>query len=827
MERMHSLLRRQMISHFGSLDSIPSGWEKMINSINEAYWQMDMDREMPERSLELSSQELLQTNSEMRAVFQAFPDLLFRTDSDGTILDYQNSGWTNLWFSQGQVVGKHIHDIFPASVGEKFSEAINQVQKTRSLVSVEYSVPGPDRESFYEARLLPLLESQIVIIIRDITIRKYAEEALLASEERYSSLFDGVPVGLYRSTPAGQLLEANLAFVHMLNYPDRQSLLMVNTTNLYLHPEVREHWQALIKREDVVHDFETQFYRYDGSIIWVRNNGRAVKDSTGQVLCYEGILEDITNHKLMEEEVRESEQRLYDIINFLPDATFAVDHDGKVIAWNRAIEEMTGVLAEDTIGKGNYEYALPFYGIRRPILIDLVFRTNEEIEKEYLFVKKEGDVLLAEADVPLKGENHILWGKAGPLYNSKGYVVGAIESIRDITSRIEMEAELLKSQKLESIGILAGGIAHDFNNLLAAIIGYIDLAKLQLHPNDKVHENLERAEKSCRQASELTKRLITFSKGGEPLRKVVNIDELIRESCDIALRSSNVQCRLSLPDDLWPVLVDEGQIKQVVHGLVMNAKEAMPDGGIIAINAKNRKVTEVDGLSLEEGTYVRWSVTDHGIGIPRENLSRIFDPYFTTKNRESTKGMGLGLAICYSIIKRHDGLIAVSSEPGLGTTFTIYLPAAVSQDVVHADDEAYRAGQAISEGVSVSKGNILFMDDEAFIRDMMENILSQLGYSVKVAADSDEAISLYTGAEGSDHPFTLAILDLTVREGMGGEFVIRKLLQINPGIRAIVVSGYTDDHILTNYRKYGFKGALTKPFSIEKLKEVLNEALSS
>ncbi|MCX5855026.1 MAG: response regulator [Deltaproteobacteria bacterium] len=287
-----------------------------------------------------------------------------------------------------------------------------------------------------------------------------------------------------------------------------------------------------------------------------------------------------------------------------------------------------------------------------------------------------------------------------------GYVLKPFET-KDLQVAVElalykhgMEAELLKARKLESVGILAGGIAHDFNNLLAVIMGYINLAKTQLKPEDDIYQNMEMAEKSCLQASELTKRLITFSRGGAPLRKATSLAGLLRGSVDRTLLGSDIRCNLSLPDDLWPVFIDEGQMKQVIHHLVMNAREAMPDGGLITISAENSKVTEREGFPLKEGTYVQCSFKDHGIGIPGENLSRIFDPYFTTKDRYSTKGMGLGLAICYSIIKSHDGLITAASEPGSGAAFTIYLPAAAPQSGVPAVRKGDATGNSIEEGIS-------------------------------------------------------------------------------------------------------------------------------
>jgi PAS domain S-box-containing protein len=563
--------------------------------------------------------------------------------------------------------------------------------------------------------------------------------------------------------------------------------------------------------------------------------------------------------------LRESERRLADIIDFLPDATFAIDRDGTVIAWNRAMEEITGIKAESILGKGDYEYSLPFYGTRRPILVDLAFRFNDEIEKKYHFVKREGDVLLAEAHVPVKDEYRELWGKAGPLYDSRGNVVGAIESIRDITERkqaeeelrqyrghleklveertielkganeklrqemadrIKMEEELLRAHKLESVGILAGGIAHDFNNLLAAIMGYVELAKSCVHPGDVVYQTLARAEKSCLRASELTKQLITFSKGGAPLRRWMSLPELLRDLCDRDLRGSNIRCDLSLPNNLWPVFADEGQLRQVVHHLLQNAMEAMPEGGVITVRALNRTVSEYDELPLKDGRYVAWSVEDHGVGITEENLTKVFDPYFTTKDRYDTKGMGLGLAICYSVIKRHKGLITVVSEPGSRTSFTIYLPAAIPEGAAEAVAKGDTDRRDIVEGATVRKGRILVMDDEKIVRDLMKLMLDQLGYDVEIAKDGDEAIALYKNAKELSQPFAMVILNLTIRGGMGGEFAIKKLLQIDPHVKAIAVSGYIDDHVLMNFREHGFKGAISKPFTLEKLGNVLDNARS-
>jgi CheY-like chemotaxis protein len=372
-----------------------------------------------------------------------------------------------------------------------------------------------------------------------------------------------------------------------------------------------------------------------------------------------------------------------------------------------------------------------------------------------------------------------------------------------------MEEELLRVEKLESIGILAGGIAHDFNNILTAILANIALAKM--HPNavDQSFERLVKAEKAALRAKDLTQQLLTFSKGGTPIKKTVSIAELIKESTSFALRGSNVRCEFSILDDLWPVEVDEGQMSQVINNLIINADQAMPEGGIIKVSAENMTVGAEEVLPLREGKYVKISIDDQGIGIPEEHLQKIFDPYFTAKQ----KGSGLGLATTYSIIKRHDGYITVDSKLGVGTTFYIYLPASEKELLTKKDTE---------EIPLVGKGKILVMDDEEMIRDAGGGILSHLGYEVEFARDGAEAIEIYKQAKESDQPFDVVIIDLTIPGAMGGKEAIQKLLVIDPEIKAIVSSGYSNGSIITDFKQYGFSAILPKPYEVKELSKTLH-----
>ncbi len=377
----------------------------------------------------------------------------------------------------------------------------------------------------------------------------------------------------------------------------------------------------------------------------------------------------------------------------------------------------------------------------------------------------------------------------------------------------QLGEERQKIEKLESIGTLAGGIAHDFNNILTGIMGNIGLAKRHVQPKSKAGERLVEAEKASLRARDLTQQLLTFARGGAPIKKLVSIAELIQDSTTFALRGSNVRCEFSLVDDLWSAEIDEGQINQVITNLVINADEAMPEGGILNIGAKNRVVKTRSALPLPEGNYVEITIEDHGVGISKEHLSKIFDPYFTTKQ----KGSGLGLSSAYSIVKNHSGYITARSKLGVGTTFHIYLPA--SEKPIPVEKEA------VAETAVAGKGRILVMDDEEVIRQLLESELTDVGYEVELTVDGAEAIEQYRKAKESGQPFDAVILDLTVPGGLGGKDVIRKLLEIAPDVKAIVSSGYSTDPIMADFKDYGFRGVVAKPYKMEQLEKTLRSLL--
>jgi signal transduction histidine kinase/ActR/RegA family two-component response regulator len=394
--------------------------------------------------------------------------------------------------------------------------------------------------------------------------------------------------------------------------------------------------------------------------------------------------------------------------------------------------------------------------------------------------------------------------------DSQGRTVRTYGVNQDITERKRMEEELLKAQKLESVGILAGGIAHDFNNILTAIIGNISLAKHLVTPEDEIFDLLNEAEMASTRAQGLTKQLLTFAKGGTPIKETASIKDIIKESTTFTLRGSKSICEFFITQDIWPVEVDVGQFNQVINNIMINATQAMPLGGIIKVAVGNLIIDEKDNLPIKPGRYIGISITDQGIGIAEEYLSKIFDPYFTTKQ----KGSGLGLATSYSIIKRHYGHITVESRLGVGTTFHIYLPA--SEKAI-PEKEEFR--------LIKGQGRILVMDDEAPLRRTVGKMLERLGYEAEFAKDGNEAIDMVKKGKEVKKPYDAVILDLTIPGGMGGKECITKLLEIEPGIKAIVSSGYSEDPVLANFQEYGFKGVMPKPFAALSLSKVLHDVL--
>ena len=512
----------------------------------------------------------------------------------------------------------------------------------------------------------------------------------------------------------------------------------------------------------------------------------------------------LQERKLAEEKLRQSEAKYSTILEQMDEAYYEVDSKGNYTFFNDALCRQLGYSREELRGL-NYKVYIPPEERRRVIeAYSAVFNTGLPIIRlPVVNIKKDATRIFVEASI-------------FPIRNEKGEITGLRGISLDITVRKRLEEEQQRVEKLESVGLLAGGIAHDFNNILTAILGNISLASMEAAPGSEICESLEKAEKASLRAKDLTGQLLTFSKGGAPIKTLASVPELLKDTAGFALRGSNVKCQFSIPDDLWHAEIDEGQVSQVMHNLVINAQQSMIAGGDIDVYAENMVLTQGRSLGmslpLKKGNYIRIAVTDHGSGIPVEHMARIFDPFFTTKQQ----GSGLGLATSFSIARNHGGHLSVESEVGSGSTFYLYLPASTQTSAPKQDKK--------EQVKPVGKARILVMDDEEGVRDVAGRMLKHIGYEdIEFAADGAAAIKLYKAAMASGNPFSAVILDLTIPGGMGGKETVKQLLKIDPGVKAIVSSGYADESAMAEYRGYGFSGMAAKPYTFDKLRQALFE----
>jgi PAS domain S-box-containing protein len=506
----------------------------------------------------------------------------------------------------------------------------------------------------------------------------------------------------------------------------------------------------------------------------------------------------IKERELMQETVRESEERYRRLFESNPHPMWVFDMETfSFLAVNDATVHHYGFSREEFL-------EMSLEDIRPPEDVPRLINTLSELGPGMIHsgvwkhCKKDGTII----DVEIVS-HPIIFGQ-----RKARFVLAT-----DITERRKLEEELVRTQKLESLGTLAGGLAHDFNNLLTSILGNIYLAKMDARPGDGIFERMEAAERAAERAQSLTQQLLTFSRGGAPLKKTLAIKDAVQDNASFALHGSKSKCEFLIPGDLWTIEADEGQLGQVINNLVINADQAMPEGGIVKISCRNTSLKRTSGLPLPPGNYVMISVTDQGIGIPPENLGKVFDPYFTTKQ----KGSGLGLATTYSIIKRHRGHITVESTTGKGTTFSLYLPAA---------DRVIPKEPSEPGTMNSGHGNILIMDDDEMVRDAAGQVLIRLGYTVAYACDGAEAITAYEQARAAGRPFDAVIMDLTIPGGMGGKDAVKRLREIDPAVKAIVSSGYSNDPVMAHYAEYGFNGVVSKPYTIKKLNDAIQKVLS-
>jgi PAS domain S-box-containing protein len=658
-----------------------------------------------------------------------------------------------------------------------------------------------------EVALILLAAAIAAVWVRSIYVRRTRE--LRESEERFRHLFDNAIDGVYENPPEGGFRRVNPAMARILGYATPAEALKIRpeeTAAIYVSPTRREEFFATLGASDYVADFDSEIRRPDGTTVWIKENVRAIRDADGRLLYLQGFVSDITARKEAEAALRASEERLSVTLRAMSESVITTDPAGMIQYMNDAAGVLTGWSPAEAMGCA-LTAVCPLQSSRAeaPILPPVA---------QALEAGRPVDLPAHTVLQSHKGNARRVEGRCAPMHDHSGRAIGAVLVLRDITERARLEAELLRASKLESVGVLAGGIAHDFNNLLTVVLGNLAIALTDPTVRASAGRWLRDAESGAHRARDLTQQLLTFAKGGEPLRTTVMLPEVVREAAEFALHGSTVRCDFDVAADLAPADVDKGQIGQVVQNLVINAVQAMTGGGIIRITLRNARIPAGGTADLPGGAYVRIDITDTGAGIAPEHLPRIFEPFFTTKET----GTGLGLATVYSVIQKHRGRVTVESEFGRGTTFRCWLPAAPGVSA------AIRSTTPPFEQV---RGRVLFMDDEEPIRIMTKALLDRLGLDTMVVSDGEEAVRHYCKARSSGRPFDLVIMDLTVPGAMGGAEAMGEILKLDPQARGIVSSGYSSDPVMANYRAHGFRAMVPKPYRIGDFARTIREVLNN
>ena len=645
----------------------------------------------------------------------------------------------------------------------------------------------------------------------EVAQHKKSAEALKISEDRFRRITENAPDMIYRmSLPDGKYEFVSSASERITGYTPEEFYNSSILIKQYIHPEwldyFTEQWKNLLLG-DVPPYYEYQILHKSGEVRWLNQRNVLIKNDSGHPIAIEGAVTDITERKETEENLRHSRELMHYVISHAQAAIAIHDRELKYVYVSDRYLQEYGVKEENVIGKHHYE-----------VFPDLPQKWRD-VHQRCL----KGEVLSAEEDSYVREDGSVDWTRwaCRPWYESDGSIGGIIiysevitERKRKEEERLELHKQLQQNAKLKSVGTLAGGIAHDFNNILAALLGNLNLALFDNDLKDSTKKLLSEAEKATLRAKRLTQQLLTLSKGGEPIKETSSLEEVIKDSASFVMHGDKAACHYHIPDNLWLVDIDKGQISQVIQNIVMNACHAMPDGGTVTITCTNISSDDDPSVSiLEKGKYVKIIIQDQGIGIPNNLIDKIFDPYFSTKQT----GHGLGLAISQAIISKHNGYIRGESTSGKGSTFTIYLPA--SAEIQAQKPETFVNTKPLPQA------RILIMDDDEQVRNMLKAMLSRLGHNVTTSENGDEAISLYRKSKQTNNDFDMVIMDLTIPGGMGGERAVKEILNIDPEAKVVVSSGYSNNPIMANFSDHGFCAAIVKPYQLQDLSRTLLQVL--
>jgi two-component system, cell cycle sensor histidine kinase and response regulator CckA len=755
----------------------------------------------------------MKTDSQWRSIFDAMSDAVCILDASHVILRCNKAMTIMFGKSEAEILGKYCWEVVHGIEGAYRDCPVLVMEKTLRRESLDMCID----DKWFQVTADPILDesgklTQTVHIVRDITSQKQSEIELKQAAERFRSMIDNAPYGahLYELMPNGQLI-----FIGANKSADQ---ILGIDNDLFVGKTIEEAFPNLIQTEvpdayrkvaQCGQPFNTE------QIIYADDKGIS---GVFEVCAFQtghskmaALFRDITEKKQAQDKLRRSQEEIYRererltvTLRSIGDGVITTDTSGRVTFMNPIAEITTGWSVEEAIGKPLSEVFRIINEITRQPCENPV----EKVLKTGVIVELANHTVLISRD----GREIVLADSGSPIKDEKGNAFGVILVFRDVTEKQQMLDALQRSQKLDSLGVLAGGIAHDFNNLLGGIFGFIDLARCDRNLNKKTADYLDSSMQVLSRAKGLTQQLLTFSKGGAPIRKTGAVEKMVREVAQFVLSGSNVAASFSVAPGLWNCEFDENQICQVIDNIVINALQAMPLGGTIDVTMENCRIGEEKHDVLKSENYVRISIRDSGIGIPREIITRIFDPFFTTKQ----KGHGLGLATAYSIIRKHDGAIDVESEPGKGSVFHIYLPASSAMA---------KTGDGEMDVTFVGGGRILVMDDEQFIRDTVEAMLTAKGYETLCAKDGQEALNRFDEERSAGRTIDAIICDLTVPGGLGGKEIVGVIRKKDTLVPIIVSSGYSEDPVMANPKDYGFSASIAKPFTLKELHTLLYSLL--
>jgi PAS domain S-box-containing protein len=635
-------------------------------------------------------------------------------------------------------------------------------------------------------------------------VRDLEEEASALRE-----LIDNLDVGVFTMDDAGGkaiVARANPALARILGYPSVEAIIGQSAFEHYSDPKERFETQAqfmadpAFRASGVLRLEAVRLRRDTREPVPILLRLKATFDDSGKLAHFYGVMEDTRDRKRAEKAFQASEARFVSMFEASPVGMALTDLAGVVVRSNRALQTMLGWSDAELLGRSFDTLASDGRGLGP--LPEAARRAREAgaMPLERPFACKDGSVAWG-------------WITVALLHGDDGVPTQGVLMVQDVTRRKHMEQELLRVAKLDSLALLAGGIAHDFNNLLTPILGNVSIALARAHGPDR--EALRQAEQAAGRARELTRQLMTFARGGMTEKRAGFIADVLRECLELALHGTNVRGELDASGSEWASHFDQGQMVQAFSNLVINAAQAMPGGGVVRCDVTDVELDHELGPSLPAGRYVRVRVSDHGRGIPPEDLPRVFDPFFSTKQQ----GRGLGLATTHTIVTTHGGRIGVTSEVGTGTTFEVLLPASSPGEV----PEAVRPARPVRSAGAVAR--VLVMDDERAIREVASAMLGACGYEVDAVADGNQAIDAYELAMRSGRPYSAVVLDLTVPAGRGGVDTMARLLEIDPGVRGIVSSGYSVGAVVEDPRRAGFRAAVHKPYTLDELRSALAEVI--